>query len=319
MTFTGSSDPGPQQVAEEVLRTYGVALTGARRGRGWTNATWLTDELVVRVAREPGSADLLRERRLVGLLPAEVGYPEIIDAGALRGREWVLTRRVAGENLEEVWPSLDHTARARAIEQMWERAGHVHRVDGAAAAPHARPRSPFFPASAAEAAARLARLVAAGALTAEQARGLGRALDRFWAALPGAARALNHGDFCIPNALWNNGDVVALLDLEFAVIAPVAIDLNEVVKMAFGPGDADTGERAPLRDAVARIAESALDAAGGPEVLVGYSIMLEMWILQTELAHEKPDEADRAEAAAMLAAFAEGDGGYFAPLLAGIR
>jgi scyllo-inosamine 4-kinase len=301
-------------VAEAVLRDHGADLGGARRGRGWTNATWLTDDLVIRVASTPGPADLLRERRLAALLPVEVGYPPVVDAGVRQGHEWVLSRRVTGENLEEVWPSLDAAARARAVEQMWERARHVHRVDVAAAAPHARSRSPFFPGSPAEAAAALDRLVSAGGLAPAQAKGLGQALDRFWAALPGAPVALNHGDLCTPNTLWHDGEVVALLDFEFAVIAPIAIDLNEVVKLAFGPGD--PAGRAPLQAAVRRVAAAALDAAGGPDVLVGYSIMLEMWVLAHELAADDPDEADRANAAAMLAAFAEGDGGHFAPLLA---
>ncbi|MFI6738981.1 hypothetical protein ACIBI9_39170 [Nonomuraea sp. NPDC050451] len=97
---------------------------------------------------------------------------------------------------------------------------------------------------------------------------------------------------------------------------PIAIDLNELVKMAYGPGD--PAERAPLQPVVRRIAASALEAAGGPDALVGYSIMLEMWVLEHELAADDPDETDRANAAAMLTAFAEGDGGYFAPLLADI-
>jgi scyllo-inosamine 4-kinase len=107
----------------------------------------------------------------------------------------------------------------------------------------------------------------------------------------------------------------AALDFEFAVVAPIAIDLNEIIKMAFGPGDPD--ERAPLQAVVRRIATSALDTAGGPDVLVGYSIMLEMWVLENEPAADEPDETDRANAnaAAMLTALAEGNGGYFAPLL----
>lgn len=242
-----------------------------------------------------------------------VGYPPVVDAGVRDGHEWVLTRRVPGENLEEVWPKLDAAARSRAVEQLWQRARHVHRVDVAAAAPHARARSPFFPETPAQAAEALERLVSAGGLTPAEAEGLGRTLDRFWAALPQAPVALNHGDLCTPNTLWHDGEVVALLDFEFAVVAPVAIDLNEIVKLAFGPGD--QAERAPLQAAVRRVAASALDVAGGPDVLVGYSVMLEMWVLENELTADDPDESDRADAAAMLAAFAEGDGGYFAPLL----
>ncbi|MFD7655364.1 phosphotransferase family protein [Actinosynnema sp. NPDC059797] len=318
MTDVGLVGPGPGRVAEEVLGRHGADFGSATRGRGWTNATWLAEDLVVRVAREPGSSDLLRESRLVALLPAEVGHPEVVDAGVLEGYEWVLTRRVAGENLEEVWPSLDHAARVRAVEQMWKRAQHVHRVEAAVAAPHARARSPFFPDSPQEATASLDRLVRAGELTVVQARGLDRVLDRFWAALPGVPRVLNHGDLCAPNTLWHDGRVVALLDFEFAVLAPLAIDLNEVVKTAFGPGEPE--ERAPLREVVTRIVGSALQAAGGPDVLLGYAVMLEVWLLETELAAgEDVDEAGRADSAAMLTAFAEGDGGYFAPLLDHLR
>ncbi|MBZ4322900.1 aminoglycoside phosphotransferase family protein [Streptomyces sp. SCA2-4] len=306
----------PRPVAEEVLRRHGTGIADAERGRGWTNATWLTDDLAVRVATAPGRTDLLREERLARLLPAEAGYPEIVGSGVLHGHAWALTRRVPGENLEEVWPTLDPAAQARALEQMWRRVRHVHRVDTAAAAPHARARSPFFPEDPAAATASLDRLVRARQLTGERARGLGRVLDRFWSALPRAPRALNHGDFCAPNALWHDGEVVALLDFEFAVVAPVAVDLNEAVKTAYGP-DAPDG-RAPLRDAVRRIAAGTLDEAGGPDVLLGYAVLLEMWVLENELAEEEPDEDDRAHATALLAAFAEGDGGYYGPLLDGL-
>ncbi|MDA2806743.1 hypothetical protein [Nocardiopsis suaedae] len=104
--------------------------------------------------------------------------------------------------------------------------------------------------------------------------------------------------------------------MEFAVVAPTAVDLNEAVKTASGPDG--HGDRAPLQGAVAHIAESALDAAGGPDVLVGYSAKLETWVPEKESAADGPDRTDRANAAAMLAAFAEGDGGHFAPLLTGI-
>ncbi|RKT82228.1 scyllo-inosamine 4-kinase [Saccharopolyspora antimicrobica] len=309
MDRTGSTS----RVAAEVFGEHGVDLGDARRGTGWTNHTWLADELVIRVAPEPGPGDLLRELKLVELLPAEVGYPAIVDAGVRDGHEWVLSRRVVGENLDEIWPTLDDAARSRAIEQMWERARHVHRVDVDAAAPHARSRSPFFPDDPAEVDASFERIVSAGMLTERQTNSLQQALERFWAALPMAPRALNHGDLCAPNTLWHGDSVAALLDFEFAVIAPTAIDLNEMVKIAFGPGDA--AEREPLQGAVREIAGSALAAAGGPDVLIGYSIMLETWMLDQDLAAAEPDLDDRANSTAMLSAFAQGDGGYFAPIL----
>lgn len=308
----------PHRVAEEVLAEHDVNFADARHGQGWTNATWLTDRLVIRVARRPGPADLLRESRLAAVLPQEVGYPPIVDVGMRHGHEWLLTRRMAGHNLEQVWPSLDDSARSRAIEQMWQRAQHVHTLDPDAAAPHVRARSPFFPDSPTEVRATLSRLSAAGQLSSAQADSLGRILDRFWSALPAASRAVNHGDLCAPNTLWREGQVVGLVDFEFAVIAPIAIDLNEITKMAFGPGLA--GPCSPVHDVVRAIVDSTMDTAGGPDVLVGYSIMLEAWLLEQQLvAAADVDEAERTASASMLTAFAEGDGGYFAPLLGDLR
>lgn len=112
--------------------------------------------------------------------------------------------------------------------------------------------------------------------------------------------------------------MVALLDFEFAVVGPVAIDLNELVKMASAPGDPN--ERTPLQGVVVRIAGFVLGTAGGPEVLVGYSIMLEVWLLEKQLAAlDDVNEVERTTSAAMLAAFAVSVGGYFGPLLAELR
>ncbi|MET8829159.1 phosphotransferase [Streptomyces sp. NPDC004610] len=300
-----------------MLRDHGADPRAAEAGRGWTNITWLAGELVVRVARHAGPAELLREERLLRLLPPGAGCPPVLDSGVRDGHEWVLTRRVPGRSLEEVWPSLDLAARSRAVEQMWERAREVHRVEVRSVAPYVRDRSPFFAGSPAEATAALARLVGAGALPAPVAQGLGPVLDRFWAALPGAPEVLNHGDFCLPNTLWHEGRVTALLDFEFAVVAPLAVDLNELVKTAFAPG-ADDGRGAP-RETVARIAAAELDAAGGPDVLLGYAVLLEIWALENDLAADEPDERDRATATALLTGFAAGDGGLYAPVLTGTR
>ncbi|MER5768200.1 hypothetical protein [Streptomyces sp. NPDC001985] len=67
------------------------------------------------------------------------------------------------------------------------------------------------------------------------------------------------------------------------------------------------------------IAATELAAAGGPDVLLGHAVMLETWMLENDLASAEPDEADRASSLALLEAFAEGDGGYYAPLLDGLR
>jgi aminoglycoside phosphotransferase (APT) family kinase protein len=283
----------------------------------------LAGEFVVRVAPAAGPTDLLREAGLVACFPQQVGYPEIIDAGVLHGHEWVLTRRRRGQSLTDVWSTLDWNQRASAIEQVWAKAEYVHRVDVSIAAPYVRPRSPFFSESASGAMARLHRLVSAGLLTARQVVVLGETLGRFWAALPRTPKVLNHGDLAKVNVLWNDGNVVSLVDFEFAVIGPVEIDLNEILKFAFAPpGSADfipdpVRGRRLAQEAASRIARDVLAGSGGVDVLLGYSIMLECWDLENELATAGyvGDSADL-KSYQLLAALAKGDGGHLAPLLA---
>ncbi len=301
------------RVAATLLSAHGEDTRGAVRGRGWTNATWLGTAVVARVSRVPGADDLLREARLVEQLPTEIGHPRVLATGVEDGHAWVLTRRVDAVSLDAVWPTLDDAERARAVEQLWERAGWLHRTDTAAVAPHVRRRSPFFAQTPDEAARSVEVLTAAGALTRDDAAGLGQVLDRYWLALPTARAVLVHGDLCPLNALWRDGEVVGLLDLEFALLAPAAVDLNELAKAAFAParraGDLE-------RRAVARIARTSLSEAGGEDVLLGYAALLELWTLGRVLA-EGPDgdEDDRAVATEVLHGLARGDGGCYRPLL----
>jgi aminoglycoside phosphotransferase (APT) family kinase protein len=320
----GTDRPGLlARIAEDVLSSRGVTFASAVPAKGWTNATWLAGEFVVRVAPTAGPADLLREAGLAACLPREVGYPDIIDAGVLNGHEWVLSRRIPGRSLSDVWSTLDWNQRAGAIEQVWAKAEHVHRVDVSTAAPYVRPRSPFFPESATEAIARLHRLVSAGLLTARQVVVLGKALDRFWVALPRTSKVLNHGDLGKVNVLWHDGKVVSLVDFEFAVIGPVEIDLNEILKFALTssgsagsiPDPVHGGRHA--RDAASRIARPVLAGSCEIDVLLGYSIMLESWDLENELATAgHGGEPSELKSYQLLSALAEGDGGHLAPLIA---
>jgi hypothetical protein len=74
------------------------------------------------------------------------------------------------------------------------------------------------------------------------------------------------------------------------VIGPVEIDLNEVLKFALahaGSGGSvpdPAGGRLLAQEAASRIAPAVLAGSGGIDVLLGYSIMLESWDLENELA-----------------------------------
>ncbi|MFC5252879.1 phosphotransferase family protein [Streptomyces nigrescens] len=309
-------------VAAEIFRRHGVDFASARRAAGWTNATWLGGGLAVRVAGSTAAQDLVRETRLGRLLPPEVGYPTVLDSGTTRGCEWVVTQEIPATSLDEAWPTLDGDQRVTATRQLWERARAVHRVDPASAAPVARTRNPFYAQSPDEAEDGLLRLHTAGVLTDTEHERLSAALDRHWAALSDADPVLNHGDLSPVNALWDGTDVVSLLDFEFAVLAPVQLDLNELVKMAYAPVQADAqptaeehADRTLLQEAVADLARPLLSTDADIDLLTGYSIQLETWGLERELAKPGSQAYPQWEPYRMLVAWAHTDGGCYAPLL----
>lgn len=125
--------PSIAQVVDDwgLLDDIGVQLglsSGAERiEMGQSNEVWIGDDWVLRV----GGADdsLLTEAQVVVQLPASVGYPTLIGAGRTRGRCWMVTERLSGQNLESVWPRLTSPARICAIRDLWTRINAVHATD----------------------------------------------------------------------------------------------------------------------------------------------------------------------------------------------
>lgn len=310
-------------IAGEVLARHGASLDAARRAGGWSNLTWLTGEMAIRVAAEPGPADLLREARLVALLPPEVGYPRIVESGVADRYEWVLAEQAPGTNLGEVWPGLGWAERARALVELWAKIRAVHGVDVVAAAQHARAVSPFYAESHAAATAQVNHIEARGVLTGAQAAELRARLDRFWPALPTGQPVLSHGDVSIENALWHDGHVSSLLDFEFAVLAPAELDANEMLREAYAPSDSDrlpdpdgTGRRR-LREAVTLAVLPALREPGAADRLLGYAVLLHLWSTTRWLAEQHdPENGTGWQPHRALTALADGAGGYLAPVLA---
>lgn len=298
-------------VAAEVFAALGVDFGLARRAGGWTNATWLGGGIAVRVAGEAGTLDLARETRLADLLPADVGYPKIIADGCTRGFQWVATAEIEAISLDDAWAGLDRDQRLHATRRLWARTRAVHRVDPVLAAPLTRESNPFYSRTLAEAVAGPTRLYCAGVLTRPERDRLWEILERHWEALPAAPSVLNHGDLSPVNALWNGTDVVSLLDFEFAVMAPVQLDLNELVKHAFAPASPDPA----LRELVVELARPLLRDQAEVDLLIGHSVQLEMWGLARELAKPGRQEFRGWEPHRMLVACAHTEGGCYAPLL----
>lgn len=310
-------------IATAILARHGVDFATVQRGGGWTNAVWLAPHFVLRLSTSKERDSLVREARLAALFPLGVGYPPILESGITEGFAWSLTARVPGRSLDEVWDQLRWEERVSALYGLWERAQAVHTVPVASAAAIASQRAWFNSNNAAEAEAALTRLTQTGIFTTAESDRLRTILDRFWAVLPTAPLVLCHGNLTLSNALWHVGQVVSLLDFEFAVLAPVQLDLNHLVKCAFEPEDASAlGAAADiqgvqhLRQVVRELALPLLTPPGGRELLLGYAILLELWLLELWLAHpEGEGPLEQWLPLRRLRSLADGNGGYLAPLL----
>lgn len=311
-----------RRIAGDIFAHYGIDFATAKRAGGWSNATWLAGGLALRLSVRPGNETIRREARLAALLPPETGYPTILETGETEGYEWSLSKEIPGRNLGEVWPELDWDGRISALRQLWSKAQAVHTVNVAAAAGLARQRAWFNSSSAEEAGASLVRLAQQGIISPRQIDVLRETLDCFWKALPSAACVLNHGDLTIDNALYHEGQVVALIDFEFAVIAPAELDLNALVKYAYGPPetgdpfpDPDNSGRKRIRQEVAGLAKPVLAHPGGKDLLSGYAILLEVWMLADWLAHpEGEGPLEQWQPYRRLISLADGQGGYLKDL-----
>jgi hygromycin-B 7''-O-kinase len=209
------------------------------RSSSVTNEVWLSPTHAVRVNRRPTNR-LYREALVAAALPPEVGYPAVVAHGGGRGADWLVADRVPGVPLAHVWPDLSELDRERAVEQLAMRLAAIHRTPAPAALPpidHAPqlldlgtpdPTGPLLVAL--DEAMRLPHVDRTMLARArEQVVTMGDAL------LPCDAPTLIHGDLTFENVLWHEGDVTALLDLEWARPAPADLDLDILLRCAAYP------------------------------------------------------------------------------------
>src|SRR5204863_8568531 len=116
------------------------------------------------------------------------------------------------------------------------------------------------------------------------------------------------------NALWD-GEVVALLDFEFAVLGPVEIDLCRLVCEALAPKGGQSTD--PDAGTVAfAVAARDGDPVHGRALLLGAAVLdqlrdLEIWLARDPTAGGLEDwRPDR-----LLSGLLDADGGYLHPAL----
>jgi scyllo-inosamine 4-kinase len=301
-----------QALAAQVVTQYGGDLSRMRRALGYSNATWVGGGLAVRISKSPVVGDMAAETALVRAVPPEVGHPRILDVGTIEGHDWIVTEEVRGQNLRDAWPTLSPEARRQAIRELWARVRVVHD-----ATPSLRglvdSHGGFIPAPDDATAAAVRGSIALGLTDVQQAR-LHEIIGGYYRAAAVVEHVVNHGDLALMNAIWD-GEVVALLDFEFAVLGPVEIDLCRLVSEALFSEDARRTD--PNAGAVAfAIAARHADPLHGRELLLGAAVLDQLRDLEIWLARDRTeDRLENWRPDLLLTGLLDADGGYLEPAL----
>lgn len=209
------------------------------RASSVTNEVWLSPTHVVRVNRSHDHR-LARETVIADALPAAVGYPRIVAQGHRQGEDWLVSERVPGTPLAHQWPDLAIDERRSAVAQLAKRLVALHSTPAPSDLPPivgapqllevgaSDPTAPVLKAL--EEAARLEHV---DPLLMHEAADMVR---RCAPALhPYIATTLVHGDVTFENVLWHEGEVTALLDVEWARPGPSDLDLDIVLRVCAYP------------------------------------------------------------------------------------
>src|SRR5947207_10272146 len=300
-------------LAAQVVAQHGGDLRGVRGALGISNATWVGGGLAVRIANTSVVVGMAAEVALVRALPPEAGHPKILGVGTIEGHDWFVTEEVRGQNLHEAWPTLTPEERRRAIRQLWARVRVVHD-----ATPSLRllvgSHAGFIPATADDATAAADRVSAALGLPDVQRSRFHEIIGDYYRAAPVVEQVVNHGDLALMNALWD-GEVVAVLDFEFAVLVPVEIDLCRLVSEAL------VSEAGHGTDPDAAVVAFAIPARAGHPVhgrslLHGAAVLDQLRDVELWLARDRSGEGfENWRPDRLLTGLLDAEGGYLAPAL----
>ncbi len=246
---TGQAKPGTT-LAEVRART---ALRGAgldptvplERASSVTNEVWLTPTHAVRVNRHPNNR-LYRESMVAAVLPSEVGYPTVVAHGGGRGEDWLVQERKPGEPLAHRWPDLNEAERRRAVEQLAVRLAALHHTPAPADLPPIEHAPQLLEVGASDPTGPVVEALHKAmtlkhvdpVMLADAAELVTRLAP---ALVPFESDTLVHGDVTFENVLWNEGEVTALLDVEWARPGPSDLDLDILLRCAAYP-DLHVGE-----------------------------------------------------------------------------
>ncbi len=209
----------------------------------WSNDAWLTDDAVLRVCWRGDRTRLEREHRLLTALPVSVPHASVLRSGVWEDGTWIVLRRIPGERLDLVWPTLELEQRRHAVSRLGALLRALHRwrpptelrslltagVAVAGLSPGEVAGSSLVPWPA----ARLHPLLAWSEELLFEHKALHRAVARRIVELgPSVGEQefdegiVVHGDAHAANLLWNEGEIVAILDFEWARLGPPDLELE---------------------------------------------------------------------------------------------
>jgi scyllo-inosamine 4-kinase len=270
-------------LASRILARFDEDFDASVRQSG-SNEVWIAGQVVLRLGAAPGPGSLSFEARLASLLPPEVGYPRVLDAGLIEGHEYMVTSRLPGANLEAVWDQIPSAARVRALEDLWVRLEAVHRTPVDRVRAIGATSTPFYALDAIAAAHQLERLRSEAALVSFPGRQLAEIIEVGFDAMQHNEVCLSHTDASPGNVVWSDPHAV-LIDFEFACVAPVDLDLENLC--FFLLQDSDNAVRTRLRDLVS----GPLRDRRSRDRLRAYAALRDIWRLNQWLDKAGPSES----------------------------
>lgn len=256
---------------------------GARLGRaavalqqielGASNHVWFVGDVVLRMSARPGRSNLLTEVRLVGALPASVGYPSVVDSGIEDGHEWMATERLPGHNLGASWKRLNSGQRGLALTDLCRRVGAIGGANLADLPPLAP--TPIYALRQSQANDDLNTY--ADVFDPGTARQLRAIVDEGFDAMHLVTMGLVHSDTGPHNAVWDGRSAIPV-DFEFATVGPADLDIDGLARSAI---DWD----AALLRVVAGCSGDVLHAPGAEERLRAYAVLRDLWGLSKWIAN----------------------------------
>lgn len=308
-------------IASQIFQQFGLRFETATRAGGWTNAVWFNDDLVLRLSLAKDTNRIRREILLSQMLPVKVGYPVNISNGVIESYEWSISKRIKGINLSEAWPNLTWAERTHAVKQIWDIMQAVYAVDIGKAQELSSKKPWYSSLEEDEILSRFNYYVEKGVFTPEQGAVLSDLLKRLWSKLPIGTVVLNHGDITMDNLLWNEGNIVSLMDFEHSVIAPMEIDLNSFINLAFFheegniPVDENNDvEFQQYKVEITKLLSPVLKQSDCIDILFGFAILFNQRFLDFWL--ENPNGSIvQFEPYIKLISFIEKEGGYLSRIL----